>query len=76
MWNPCVHSKYTWLKAKKHKIMVLLSLVFYVIILFTLAVTYSDRLGYQYTGLGAQTLETKKHFSNFLFSVVFQQKMR
>ena len=38
------------------------------------AVTYSDCLGDRHTGLGAQALAPKKHFSSFLFSAVFQQK--
>ena len=36
--------------------------------------TYSGSLGDWYTGLFAQTLVSKKHFSSFLFYVVFQQK--
>ena len=36
-------------------------------------VTYSGCLGDRYTSLGPQTLVPKKHFSNFLFSVVLQQ---
>ena len=38
----------------------------------TLSVTSSGRLGDRHNGLGAQ----KKHFSSFLFSVLFQQKLR
>ena len=38
------------------------------------SVTYPGRLGDRYTGLGAQTPVPKRHFSNFFFSVVFQQK--
>ena len=37
--------------------------------------TYPGRLGGSFTGLGVQTLAPKKHFSSFVFSVVFQQKM-
>ena len=43
--------------------------------LINVAVTYLGRFRDQYTGLGAQTLAPKKHFSSFLFSVVFQQKI-
>ena len=39
------------------------------------SVAYSGWLGDWYTGLGAQSLTIKKHFSSFLFSVVFQQKI-
>ena len=42
--------------------------------MFTLI--YSGRLGDRNTGLGAQARVPKKHFSSFLFSVVFQQKIR
>ena len=35
---------------------------------------YTGCLGDQYTGLGAQTLIPKYHFSSFVLSVVFQQK--
>ena len=36
---------------------------------------YPGCLGDHYTGLGAQTLVSKKHFQSFLFSVVFHQKI-
>ena len=39
-------------------------------------VMYSGCLGDRFTGFGAQTLPPKKHFSSFLSSVVFQQKIR
>ena len=42
--------------------------------MFTLTVTYSDRLGDRYTGLGAQTLSPKKHLSSFLFQLYFSKK--
>ena len=35
----------------------------------------SGCLGDWYTGLGAKIMAPKKHFSSFLFSVVFQQKI-
>ena len=37
--------------------------------------TQSD-LGDQYTGFGGQTLTPKYHFSSFVLSVVFKQKIR
>ena len=39
------------------------------------AVMYSGCLGDQYTSLSAQTMAPKKHFSSFIFSVIFQQKI-
>ena len=36
---------------------------------------YSGHLGDPYTGLITQTLVTKKYFSSFLFSAVFQHKV-
>ena len=45
------------------------------LIIYTYTVTYSGRLGDWYTGLGAPTLTPERHFSSFLFSVVFQQKI-
>ena len=38
------------------------------------AVTYLGHLGDRYTGLGAQTVLPKKHFSGFLFSVILNKK--
>ena len=38
-------------------------------------VMYPGHLGDHYTALGTQTLVPKKHFSSFLFSVVFHQKI-
>ena len=40
------------------------------------AVTDPGRLGDRYTSLGIQNLAPEKYFSNFLISVVFQQKIR
>ena len=40
------------------------------------SVFYSGRLGDRYTAWGIHTLASKNHFSSFLFSVVFQQKIR
>ena len=37
--------------------------------------TSPGRLGDRYTGLGTQTQAPKNHFSSFVFSVVFQQKI-
>ena len=37
--------------------------------------TYPGHLRHWYTGLGTQTLVLKQLFSNFVFSVVFQQKI-
>ena len=40
----------------------------------SLTATYSGRLGDRYTGLGAQTLASKKSFSSFLFQLYFNKK--
>ena len=40
------------------------------------SVTYSGRLGDRYTAWGIHTLASKNHFPSFLYSVVFQQKIR
>ena len=43
---------------------------------FIYSVTYSGHLEGLYIGLDTQTLASKRHFSSFLFLVVFQQKIR
>ena len=60
---------------KKEKMSLHKALAQYKVLTSTLAVAYPGRLGDWYTGLGAQTLVPKKHFSSFLFAVVFHQKI-